>query len=70
MFHSGTAFCAQKLHAVKSSHDQVLYEMDLLNGQLKEEQNRGLSLQNELMAGTTSQRTLIEVGSHHAALRY
>ena len=49
---------------MKGSHDSILGEMDSLNQQLKEEQNRVLSLQNELKTGTTSQRTLVEVGLH------
>ncbi|ELU06907.1 hypothetical protein CAPTEDRAFT_218340 [Capitella teleta] len=50
----------EKLHTVKTSHDQVLYEMDLLNNQLKEEQDRSMSLQNELKASSLSQRALVE----------
>ena len=46
---------------MKGSHDSILGEMEGLNQQLKEEQNRVLSLQNELKSGTTSQRTLVEV---------
>jgi hypothetical protein len=40
----------------------MLMEMENLNMQLKEEQNRVLTLQNELKFGTTNNRKIIEVG--------
>lgn len=39
----------------------MLMEMENLNMQLKEEQNRVLTLQNELKFGTTNNRKIIEV---------
>ena len=39
----------------------MLMEMERLNMQLKEEQNRVLTLQNELKFGTANNRKLIEV---------
>ena len=52
----------QNTHAVKHGHDTMLMEMERLNMHLKEEQNRVLTLQNELKFGTTNNRKLIEVG--------
>ena len=46
---------------VKHGHDSMLMEMERLNMQLKEEQNRVLTLQNELKFGTANNRKLIEV---------
>lgn len=46
---------------MKRSHDNMLMEMENLNMQLKEEQNRVLTLQNELKFGTTNNRKTIEV---------
>lgn len=46
---------------MKRSHDNMLMEMENLNMQLKEEQNRVLTLQNELKFGTTNNRKIIEV---------
>lgn len=47
--------------SVKHGHDSMLMEMERLNMQLKEEQNRVLTLQNELKFGTANNRKLIEV---------
>ena len=49
------------MRTVKNSHDQVLMEMEVLNDQLKIEQNRVLSLQNELKSGASAQRAVNEV---------
>ncbi len=49
-----------KLRTVKNAHDQLLLEMETLNHQLKEEQNRRLSAENEMKKGGASQRALIE----------
>lgn len=51
----------QNTRQVKRTHDQVLSEMDNLHQQLKHEQNRCLMLQNELKAGSSSQRTILEL---------
>ncbi|XP_074644933.1 protein fantom-like isoform X2 [Tubulanus polymorphus] len=59
----------EKLHTIKTSHDQVLREMDHLNHQLKQEQNRTLSLQNEMKQGSTQQRTLLEFEEQIDALK-
>ena len=60
--------CFQKLRTVKSSHDQVLNEMEKLNHQLKVEQNKVLKANNELKSGTAKKKTkdhrrIVEVGS-------
>ena len=55
--------CFQKLRTVKSSHDQVLNEMEKLNHQLKVEQNKVLKANNELKSGTANHRRIVEVGS-------
>ena len=55
------SFIFQKLRTVKGSHDQVLNEMERLNHQLKEEQNKSLTMQNELKTGTANQRRVVEV---------
>ncbi|XP_035828549.1 protein fantom isoform X2 [Aplysia californica] len=47
--------------AVKQSHDQILREMEHLNLQFQEEQNRNLSLQNELKMAGTSQKKAMEL---------
>ena len=52
---------SQKLRAVKSSHDQLLREMETQNDYLKQEQTRVLTLQNELKQGTANQRRIMEV---------
>ncbi|XP_013398860.1 protein fantom isoform X4 [Lingula anatina] len=51
----------ENLRTVKSSHDQVLREMEALNQQLKQEENRVMSLQNELKLGSTSRRKIVEL---------
>ncbi|XP_048736763.2 protein fantom-like isoform X2 [Ostrea edulis] len=55
------AILEENLHTVKRSHDNMLMEMENLNMQLKEEQNRVLTLQNELKFGTTNNRKIIEL---------
>uniref|UniRef100_K1QMS1 Protein fantom n=1 Tax=Magallana gigas TaxID=29159 RepID=K1QMS1_MAGGI len=55
------AILEENLHAMKRSHDNMLMEMENLNMQLKEEQNRVLTLQNELKFGTTNNRKIIEL---------
>ncbi|RUS82637.1 hypothetical protein EGW08_009590 [Elysia chlorotica] len=47
--------------AVKQSHDQILREMEHLNLQIQEEQNRNLSLQNELKLGGAHQKKVLEL---------
>lgn len=49
------------LSTVKHGHDSMLMEMERLNMQLKEEQNRVLTMQNELKFGTANNRKLIEL---------
>ena len=51
------------MSTVKHGHDSMLMEMERLNMQLKEEQNRVLTLQNELKFGTANNRKLIEVST-------
>ena len=53
--------CLQSSRAVKQSHDQILREMEHLNLQYQEEQNRSLGLQNELKMAATSHRKILEV---------
>ncbi|XP_022337426.2 protein fantom-like isoform X1 [Crassostrea virginica] len=55
------AILEENLHTMKRSHDNMLMEMENLNMQLKEEQNRVLTLQNELKFGTTNNRKIIEL---------
>ena len=52
----------QNLRSVKRSHDTLLMEMENVNMQVKEEQNRNLALHNELKLGSTKQSELIQVG--------
>ena len=56
-----TNIMLQKLRTVKSSHDQVLNEMERLNHQLKEEQIKVLKANNELKSGKANQRRIVEV---------
>ena len=53
--------CEQKLRAVRNSHDQVLGEMEKLNIQLQEEQNKVLQAKNELESRSGHQRKTVEV---------
>lgn len=46
---------------LRHNHDQILMEMERLNVQLKEEQNRVLTLNNELKMANASQRRTIEL---------
>ncbi|CAH1779675.1 unnamed protein product [Owenia fusiformis] len=50
-----------KLRNVTESHDQILEEMESLSQQLKDSQNKNLTLQNELKGGSASQRTILEL---------
>ncbi len=52
---------SQKLRTVKNSHDQLLREMEKLNAQLKEEQDKVLVANNELKSGSAHQRRIVEV---------
>ncbi|BFZ12751.1 hypothetical protein BsWGS_15789 [Bradybaena similaris] len=47
--------------AVKQSHDQILRELEHLSLQLQEEQNRNLSLQQELKQTATERRKAIDL---------
>lgn len=51
----------QKLRMFKNNNDQVLQEMEKLQRQLQQEQNRALSMQNELKQTSSSQIALQEV---------
>ena len=52
---------AQNMRVLRHNHDQILMEMERLNMQLKEEQNRVLTLQNELKMSATQQRRMTEL---------
>ena len=52
---------AQNMRVLRHNHDQILMEMERLNMQLKEEQNRVLTLQNELKMSATQQRRITEL---------
>ncbi|XP_069113817.1 protein fantom-like isoform X2 [Argopecten irradians] len=58
----------QNMQTMKHSHDSMLMEMERLNMQVKEEQNRVLTLQNELKFGTTNNRKLIELNEQIMSL--
>ena len=49
------------MRVLRHNHDQILMEMERLNMQLKEEQNRVLTLQNELKMSATQQRRMTEL---------
>ena len=49
------------MRILRHNHDQILIEMERLNMQLKEEQNRVLTLQNELKMSATQQRRVTEL---------
>ncbi|KAK3603408.1 hypothetical protein CHS0354_009388 [Potamilus streckersoni] len=51
----------ENLRTIKRSHDNVMVEMENLNIQLKEEQNKNLELHNELKLGSANQRKMIEL---------
>ena len=51
----------QKFHRVTSSHDQVLAELEAANRDLQTEQNKVISLQNQLKLGSSSSIALAEV---------
>ena len=46
---------------MKISHNNLLHELETANQQLKQEQNKSLTLGNELKAGSSAQRRVIEV---------
>jgi len=52
---------SQNLRSVKRSHDTLLMEMESVNMQVKEEQNRNLELHNELKLGSSKQHEIIQV---------
>ena len=54
-------FFAQNSRTLRSSYDQIVMEMDHVNIQLKAEQNRVLSLQNQLRMGEANQRRMVEM---------
>ncbi|CAC5421683.1 RPGRIP1L [Mytilus coruscus] len=58
----------KNMATVKHGHDSMLMEMERLNMQLKEEQNRVLTLQNELKFGTANNRKLIELQEQTSCL--
>ena len=49
------------MRVLRHNHDQILVEMERLNMQLKEEQNRVLTLQNELKMSGAQQRRIAEM---------
>jgi len=51
----------QKFQRVTSSHDQVLAELEAANRDLQCEQNKVISLQNQLKQGSSSSIVLAEV---------
>jgi len=51
----------QKFQRVTISHNQVLAELETANRDLQSEQNRVISLQNQLKQGTSSSIVLAEV---------
>ncbi|XP_052059742.1 protein fantom-like isoform X5 [Mytilus californianus] len=62
------ALLESNMATVKHGHDSMLMEMERLNMQLKEEQNRVLTLQNELKFGTANNRKLIELQEQTSCL--
>ncbi|XP_021379189.1 protein fantom-like isoform X4 [Mizuhopecten yessoensis] len=58
----------QNMQTMKHSHDSMLMEMERLNMQVNEEQNRVLTLQNELKFGTTNNSKLIELNEQIMSL--
>ncbi|XP_052231915.1 protein fantom-like isoform X2 [Dreissena polymorpha] len=59
----------ENLRSVKRSHDTLLMEMESVNMQLKEEQNRSLALQNELKMGSAKQHELIQLNEQVNSLK-
>nr|KAG5707913.1 hypothetical protein BaRGS_031644 [Batillaria attramentaria] len=51
----------ENTRVLRHNHDQILMEMERLNVQLKEEQNRVLMLQNELKMSSTHQKRMVEL---------
>ncbi|KAL8619480.1 hypothetical protein ACOMHN_011831 [Nucella lapillus] len=51
----------ENTRVLRHNHDQILVEMERLNMQLKEEQNRTLTLQNEVKVANASQRRMVEL---------
>ena len=62
-------FLSQKLKEVKRSHNELLEELETSNRQLKQEQSRTLTLGNELKAGSSAQRRVVEVSWGHGRLK-
>ncbi|XP_060591570.1 protein fantom-like isoform X2 [Ruditapes philippinarum] len=58
----------ENLRSVKRSHDTLLMEMENINMQYKEEQNRNLALHNELKLGSSNQHKLIEMQEQVSSL--
>ncbi|KAL4234620.1 Protein fantom [Mactra antiquata] len=58
----------ENLRSVKRSHDTLLMEMESINMQYKEEQNKTLALQNELKLGSTNHHKLIEMQEQVSSL--
>jgi len=59
--------CLQKFHRVTSSHDQVLRELEAAHRDLQAEQNKVISLQNQLKQGSSSFIALTEVNPCYIA---
>ncbi|KAK7114118.1 protein fantom-like isoform X1 [Littorina saxatilis] len=51
----------ENTRVLRQNHDAILMEMERLNVQVKEEQNRVLSLQNELKMSAANQRRMAEL---------
>jgi len=66
IFAASTLPCCspQKLQRVTSSHEQVLAELEAANRDLQAEQNKAISLQNQLKLGSSSSIALAEVISY------
>ncbi|XP_076449555.1 protein fantom-like isoform X2 [Babylonia areolata] len=51
----------ENTRVLRHNHDQILVEMERLNVQLKEEQSRVLTLQNELKVSMAAQKRMVEL---------
>jgi hypothetical protein len=51
----------QNTHVLRDNNNQVIMEMERLNVQLKEEQNKVLTLQNQLKMGDAERRHAVEL---------
>ncbi|KAK6185889.1 hypothetical protein SNE40_008027 [Patella caerulea] len=58
----------ENMHIVKSNRDEMLMEMERLNYNLKEEQNKVLTLQNEIRNFSAKERKLYEIEEKANAL--